>query len=89
VSQYLVTANGNVRDRKAEPAATWHCASSGSRQSKVWNNSGYDFKVLGAKVFGKSLKRPLTTFPREQVETLLKKRARPTLQCTAMQCTPL
>jgi hypothetical protein len=40
----------------------------------VWKNSGYDFKVLVAKVFGKSLKRPLTMFPWEQqVETLLKK----------------
>jgi hypothetical protein len=62
VFQYLLTADGNVRDRKAEPAETRHCASSRSRQSKVWRNSGNDFEALVVKLFGRSLKRPLTTF---------------------------
>jgi hypothetical protein len=75
VFQYLLTADGNVRDRKAEPAGTWHCASSGSRQSKVWRNSGYHFKALVVKLFGRSLKRRLTTFDRAQIETFFNKQA--------------
>jgi enamine deaminase RidA (YjgF/YER057c/UK114 family) len=86
VFQYLLTADGNVRDRKVEPPSTWNCASSGSRQSKVWRSSGYDFEALVVKVFGKSMKRPLTKFHGAQIETLFKKQARPTVQFTAMQC---
>jgi hypothetical protein len=91
VFQYLHTADGNVRDRKAEPAETWHCPSSGSRQSKVLRNSGNDFEALVVKLFGRSLKRPLTKFRGAQIaqiETLFKQ-AGPTLQCTAMQCRAL
>jgi hypothetical protein len=86
VFQYLLAADGNVRDRKAE---TWHCASSGSRQSKVWRKSIYDFEALVVKLFGRSLKGPLTKFHGAQIETLFKKQARPPLQCTAMQCRAL
>jgi hypothetical protein len=75
VFQYLLTDDGNVRDRNAEPASAWHCASSGSRQSKVWRSSGYDFEALVVKVLGKSMKRPLTKFHGAQIETLFKKQA--------------
>jgi hypothetical protein len=40
-------------------------------------------------LFGRSLKRPLTKFHGAQIETLFKKQAQPTHQCTAMQCRAL
>jgi hypothetical protein len=62
---------------------------SGSRQSKVWRNSDYDSEAPVVKLFGRSLKRPLTKFHGAQIETLFKKQAQPTRQCTAMQCRAL
>jgi hypothetical protein len=85
----LLTADGSVRDRKAEPAETWHCASSGSRQSKVWRSSSYDFKALVVKLFGRSLKRRLTKFRGAQIEILFESRHGPHFsvqQCSADLC---
>jgi hypothetical protein len=72
VFQYLLTNEGQVRDRVENPPDSWPQATSGSRQPQAWRDSGYDFEALITSVFGRKMSRPLTKYHGTQVETLFR-----------------
>jgi hypothetical protein len=72
VFQYLLTAEGQVRDRVKNRPDAWPQATSGSRQPQAWRDSGYDLQALITSVFRRKVSRPLTKYHGTQVETLFR-----------------
>jgi hypothetical protein len=56
------------------PPESWERATRGSRQTKAWRETGFDFEGLFKELLGSRLAKPLTKFHGTQIEAVFRRR---------------